>query len=384
MASADFMTPRRLFNSDGNYAAQDQAMYSLRQYMEIGEWLPDTMEAYQERLGLYLGTVIVFEEVLQPLLEAYSRVKSDSNECRDQVYPSIIRAADFTSGYARYAVDMTPIIFQLIRDLADTTDEARARDLNEEINSLINQQLKNVDVLIVHSHYCCEFLRELEERSRVTQELVKQRSDAMHKMISRDPAKLQNMEKIMHFIRLIIGQNSAQYALDELLECTTQSYAWLGLSGLIVSSAVASIRGSEATEIADLLDDTCQSYFVDPENREYMFIGADLDAIASDLDRVLDDISPAIGAVEQMLGSWTAISSDLSNLLEMVQNDIKGANQYIAILNEKKIISDWKDLADAVARYQGAAQSATGNHNSAPTSISMTDLARQLRLQAGQ
>ena len=74
MASADFMTPRRLFNSDGNYAAQDQAMYSLRQYMEIGEWLPDTMEAYQERLGLYLGTVIVFEEVLQPLLEAYSRL----------------------------------------------------------------------------------------------------------------------------------------------------------------------------------------------------------------------------------------------------------------------------------------------------------------------
>ena len=118
---------------------------------------------------------------------------------------------------------------------------------------------------------------------------------------------------------------------------------------------------------------------------------------------MLDDISPAIGAVEQMLGSWTAISSDLSNLLEMVQNDIKGANQYIAILNEKKIISDWKDLADAgeysasyplffsirlliniVARYQGAAQSATGSHNGAPASISMTDLARQLRLQAGQ
>ena len=74
MASADFMTPRRLFNSDGYHAAQDQAMYSLRQYMEFGEWLPDTMEAYQERLGLYLGTVIVFEEVLQPLLEAYSRL----------------------------------------------------------------------------------------------------------------------------------------------------------------------------------------------------------------------------------------------------------------------------------------------------------------------
>ena len=58
------------------------------------------------------------------------------------------------------------------------------------------------------------------------------------------------------------------------------------------------------------------------------------------MNSVLGGTSAAINVVEQMTGSWTAISSDLGNLRDMVKNDIEGANQYVASLNEKKIISD--------------------------------------------
>ena len=46
-----------------------------------------------------------------------------------------------------------------------------------------------------------------------------------------------------------------------------------------------------------------------------------------------------------MMGSWTAISDDLANLGKMVKDDIGSANEYITDLNEKKIISNWKDLS---------------------------------------
>ena len=102
-----------------------------------------------------------------------------------------------------------------------------------------------------------------------------------------------------------------------------------------------------------------------------------------------------------MTGNWTAISSDLGNLRDMVKNDIEGANQYVASLNEKKIISDWKDLADAgefsassrsvpglqaasVARFWVAAQPEACTRSGTTTSITMTELAHQLRAQAGQ
>ncbi|KAL1673567.1 hypothetical protein EV122DRAFT_282841 [Schizophyllum commune] len=384
MASTDFMTPRNLLNSDGNYAAQDQAIYDLLKYMEFGESLPETMADYQERLGLSLFIAISFEHVLEPLLEAYIRVKLDTLECHGAVYPSILQTAELTSDHARNAAEMTPVIFELIRDLDNATDEVVARDLNEEIENLICNQMESIIGLSAHSQACFELLHEQERRMKVSQQLVKQRSDAVHKLVAEDMANFPAMEELMHFIRLVVKQHSAQYERDELLTCTAQSYAWLGLSGTIVSSAVASIRGGNATEIADLLDNACEAYFVGSLDKERMSIGADLGAIDADVDSVLGQIGPAIAVVEQMMGSWTAISSDLRNLFNMVKNDIKGANQYIASLNEKKIVSDWKDLADAVAKFQGAAQPEARLRSGAPASISMTDLARQLRAQAGQ
>ncbi|KAL1725481.1 hypothetical protein EV714DRAFT_239997 [Schizophyllum commune] len=327
MASTDFMTPRGLLKSDGNYAAQHQAIYDLVKYMEFGESLPETMAEYQERLGLSFAVMIFLQQVLEPVLEAYSRVKADSYVCGDTVYPSILQTAGLTSHYARNAADMTSLIFDLIRDLDNTTDETVARDLTEEVNNLIADQIESIAVLNVHSQVCFELLHELEGRMKASQQLVKQRSDAVHKLIAEDLAEFQAMEKLMHLIRLMVRQHSAQYERDELLTCTAQSYAWLGLSGIIVSSAVASIRGGDATEIADLLDNACQAYFVGSVDKERMSIGADLGAIDTDLDSVLGQIGPAITVVEQMMGSWTAISSDLSNLLDMVKNDIKGANQ---------------------------------------------------------
>ncbi|KAI4519625.1 hypothetical protein K525DRAFT_249349, partial [Schizophyllum commune Loenen D] len=103
----------------------------------------------------------------------------------------------------------------------------------------------------------------------------------------------------------------------------------------------------------------------------------------TDLDAVLDPTNTAIDVVEGMMGGWTAIKDDLSNLSDMVKTDIKGANEYVTNLNEKKIISNWKDLAEAVEKYQGAAEARLKIATSeSSTSISMEELARQLREQA--
>ncbi|KAL1754621.1 hypothetical protein FB107DRAFT_275623 [Schizophyllum commune] len=66
----------------------------------------------------------------------------------------------------------------------------------------------------------------------------------------------------------------------------------------------------------------------------------------------------------------------------MVKDDIKSANEFIANLNEKKIINNWKDLAEAVEKYQLAAQARLKGTSDSSTSISMEELAQQLREQA--
>ena len=71
------MTPRGLLNTDGNYAAQHQAMYDLLKYIQVGQSLPETLEAYEYRLRLnFLALVYLLWQQLSPLWEAYGKVSA--------------------------------------------------------------------------------------------------------------------------------------------------------------------------------------------------------------------------------------------------------------------------------------------------------------------
>ena len=75
MADGDSMTPKGLLNSDGNYAAQHQAMYDLLKYIQVGQSLPESLEAYEYRLRLnFLALVYFLWQQLAPLWEAYGKV----------------------------------------------------------------------------------------------------------------------------------------------------------------------------------------------------------------------------------------------------------------------------------------------------------------------
>ncbi|KAL1690632.1 hypothetical protein GGG16DRAFT_113955 [Schizophyllum commune] len=389
MPDADSMTPRGLLNTDGNYAAQHQAMYDLLKYIQVGQSLPETLEAYEYRFRLnFLALVYLLWQQLSPLWEAYGKVKSDSTECKDTVYPSILNVADLTLNYARDAAGMNGVstyshIFQCVRDLANTTDQEEADRLSKEINDFISVQTNKIAGLNSQSSTCTENLRSLEGRMINSQGVVKQRSNDLHEAVAQMVEDVENTEKQLKALREMVAQTTAPYEQDQLVACAAPSYKWLELSGTIVMSAITSVRGAGATKIANLADDVWAIIANDGgEKKDRHSILADLLAIDADLNAVLSPVKTAISVVEQMMGSWTAISDDLVNLGKMVKDDIKSANEYITDLNEKKIISNWKDLAEAVEKYQGAAEARLKSTKDSSTTISMEELARQLREQA--
>ncbi|KAL1754617.1 hypothetical protein FB107DRAFT_291528 [Schizophyllum commune] len=353
-------------------------MYDLLKYILMGQQLPDTVEAYQDRLALDpLAFMWVFNDI-PPLVEAYAQVKADSSGCRDDVYPAILDVAARTLDYAQGAAGIMGFsiystIFQCARDVADATNPGDILALTRELDELIGEQLNQIDSLRIHSDMCTAALDQLDARMRRSQIAVQQRSEAMHNLA------------MLSSLRTTIAEMTQEYEREQLIACKAPSYRWLDLSGVLTSSAVAELRGNDAVSLAQLMDSVAATLASDAIiNNDGNSIVADLKAVDSDLNSVLGGTSAAINVVEQMTGNWTAISSDLSNLRDMVKNDIEGANQYIANLNEKKIISDWKNLADAVARFRVAAQPEACTRSGTTTSTTMTELARQLRAQAGQ
>ncbi|KAI5892275.1 uncharacterized protein SCHCODRAFT_01189599 [Schizophyllum commune H4-8] len=365
-------------------------MYDLLKYILVGQRLPDTVEAYQYRLELDpLAFMWVFDDI-DPLVEAYALIIADSSECRDHTYPTILDVAAQTLEYARDAagIDGTSIysrIFQLVRDLAHATRPDEVLILTQELDHLIGKQIDKVETLQMRSDICTEALKGLDEHMRRSQITVQQRSEAMHNLVAQALPNPGELEGMLSTLRSTVSEVTKKYEHEQLVACEAPTYEWLNLSGVLAASAIAVLRGRDATSTADLMDSVAAAIAADNViNKDGNSILADLKAVDTDLVSVLSESGSAINVIEQMMGSWTAISSDLSNLLDMIKDDIEGANQYIASLNEKKIISDWKDLADAVAKFQGAAQPEAHLRSFAPASISMNDLARQLRAQAGK
>ncbi|KAI5830361.1 hypothetical protein K523DRAFT_372202 [Schizophyllum commune Tattone D] len=332
-------------------------MYDLLKYILVGQQLPDTVEAYQYRLELDPLTFMWVFNDIEPLVEA--------SECREFTYPMILDVAAQTLEYARDAAGITAAsiyssIFQLVRDLANATDPDTVLILTEELENFISKQMDK-DILQIRSDACSNALKELPNHS-------------MHILVAQALPNPGELEGMLSTLRSTVSEVTKKYEHEQLIACETPTYEWLNLSGVLAASDIAVLRGRDATRTADLMDSVAVAIAADN------VINKDGNSILADLKAT----SAAISVVEQMMGSWTAISSDLSNLLDMIKNDIEGANQYIASLDEKKIINDWKDLADAVAKFQGAAQPEGRLRSGAPASISMTDLARQLRAQAGQ
>ncbi|KAL1754618.1 hypothetical protein FB107DRAFT_275621 [Schizophyllum commune] len=381
MSDADSMTPRSLLNSDGNYVAQHQAMYDLLKYIQVGGSLPTDLGAYESRLNLNPVILFTMQSVLEPLVEAYAEVKSDSNECKNNIYPLILRTADLTLMYARNAAGISGVspytdIFQCVRDLAAATNHEDILRLNEEIDMFIRAEMELLQRLQTQSSQCVDHLRGLEGRMMQSQNLVKQRGDAVHTLASQLFPNSTAIEATVLQLRVQLMQIIAPYEHEQLVACMPPSYSWLDLFGILAMSAIAHVSGSEAIYMAGILEAVSVALVLSN------VVVADLIAIDTDLSNVLAQTGVAINVVEQMMSGWAAISDDLGNLLTMVKTDILVANQYIASLNEKKIISKWKDLAEAVARYQGATQN--DFRSSTIPSTSMADLARQLRAQAGQ
>ncbi|KAI5892273.1 uncharacterized protein SCHCODRAFT_01152362 [Schizophyllum commune H4-8] len=353
MSSTDFIAPRGLSHSDGNYAAQDQVIDDLLRYIEIVQSLPETIAEYQERFGFSLLIVSELDQVLEGLFEAYTRVKGDSCECRDAVYPGILQAAVLISDYARTAPDTTRGIFELVRDLDNTTDEAMAQLLIEQIDDSISEQIEEITVLGAGSNGCSDSLHKLERRMKESQQLVKQRSDDLHEVIATLVEIIEDGEKQLKALPEMVAQTTAPYEQDQLAADAAPSYSLLDFSRASIMSAITSVRGAAAAKTADLADDVWA--IVTNDGGGWDPILAELAAMDADLKATLNLVNTATDDVEQIIGGWTAISSDLDNLRDMFKNDIKSADQYTAGLIEKNIISDLKHLADEVAEYEGAA-----------------------------
>lgn len=378
------MSPKELVNDDGNYILQNQDVYDLLKYVYCGVLLPVTEDAYKARLNISVDVMDKLSGVISPLVKAYASTQDHCQAFKDTTYPTIVSLASDVYHYAQNAGGDAKDsyygnIFSSIRALADATTQKEQEKLTATINGLVDVQVSAITKLQKRSKQTVADLRTFEGQTRGDQSIMKERSNAVDAKLTEQVGSLDDLENKLQQYRDELKSDQVAYEHDKIVACTTPTYAWLGLIGLITASTIAGIYGKKAVKMANRIDEVnklIKGY--EGKIKDETVVLADLKAIDADLGKVLALIDPTIAVIEKMMGVWSAIADDLNNLREMVNTDVRTANAAISTIVDNKLTKKWDALAKSVDKYRKAA------FVKGPEQISLDDLAKQLRKQAAK
>jgi len=96
----------------------------------------------------------------------------------------------------------------------------------------------------------------------------------------------------------------------------------------------------------------------------------------TDLAKVIEQIWPAIKALEKMIGVWGGISDDLTSIDKDIQSNSGYCTPLVQTIGQNSTVTKWNNLAIKVDTYRTAAYITTP-----PERVSLEEYAQQLQAQ---
>ncbi|KAL1736118.1 hypothetical protein EV714DRAFT_198524 [Schizophyllum commune] len=389
MSVLDLLTksnPLILINEDDNYILQHQDVYDLQKYAWSGVLLPTTEDDYQARLNISDRTASKLSDVIKPLVIAYGIAQKHCQSFYEDTFRGKLpKLADDALVYAEDAAGGAyGPIFQDIIDIDSATTPEELKRLQDDLTARITDQYNTVTNLQTAASSCAYDLHNFEQQTREHQSSLKQCSVSVHDRTAQELGNVEDLQNKVKKCREEIKADTAEYAHDKLVACTTPSYVWLGFIGLIVASTIAGVYSKKAADMAariDELRDELDRY--EGNLKDESSIIADLTAIDGDLESLLDMIGPAIIVVEKMEGVWQSFAQDLSNMLEEIKKNVGSANSAIVHVVARKLQSDWANVAGAIKKYKQAMDVSLPK-SAYDATVTIDDMSRQLHAQANK
>ncbi|KAL1729957.1 hypothetical protein EV714DRAFT_273107 [Schizophyllum commune] len=355
------MTPQGLLNADGNYVLQQEDVYNLLKYVWAGVLLPVTPEDYQKRLQISTDIATKLANVISPLVAAYKTCSANCTAFKSTTYPSIVAIASDIYNYAQNAGGTAQDsyyagIWQAIRTLANTTSPTQAQQLIATINGLIDTQVNDIANIKTKAEQVVTDLTTFKLQTAGDQTTLKTNIDAVAAALKTEDGDLATLEKMLADNKAELASDEAEYEHDVIVACTTLTYFWVPIVGIIAATIVAGVFGKKAADMADKIDEI-KSLIADEEGKvsDEKRLLADLNAVDTDLTNFYASIDPAISAMQDMIAVWENIETQLTNLKSLVASDVKKANAATAAHTDAILVAKWNALKEAVDKYRQAA-----------------------------
>lgn len=336
-----------------NFSLSNSDWLAIQVYVENALSLPTTMADFIQSLG---DGAPSDTSDFDRLVNAYSNIHDHVTNWKNEIFPETVSLASDIHNYAQQAPTYYNPILPLANKLVENpNDEQTKAQLAAILKVLIKSATDNHDKAAAVVSKIQTFANQTEDDKRTLSGvdnqggLVKYYNDKY----GATSTEVKQLNDDIVAQTIILKAANKEYKHDVIVASTTATYAWVPFVGLVAAATVAGVYGDKAVKALNRAH--AAQAKIDTFNAQ---LAADFKLMAAinlaegGISNILGPLNAALPVIQHIQGVWGAISSDLDNIVSLIENNIQDALPIIMNLGVESAINAWTAVGQEANAYR--------------------------------
>ena len=339
--------PGELDSSDGLFNLSKPEWLTVQCYVVSSIHLPTDQESLRKGLPAEPpGGMDQFDN----LLCAYRDLHAHCRYWQDHTFQDSVNCAADIVHYNQKVPSYYGALTKLLPRLEqDPPDEMAANQFKAILNNLSGQ----AKIYAAHAGMVRQGMKDFAEQTAQDQFTIKSLTDDYEKKLGTESPLIEQLSQQLVTDKNALKKWQDEYHTDVIKAATTPTYGWIWPFGTIAAGIVAGIYGKKATDALKRVhgyQDAIKTLSNELQSAANLML--DLRRICSDLSDISDQLNAAVPIIQKIQGVWTAIHSDVENIMRIIDEDINQVPAIIKSLGIEEAIQAWAKVSREADAYR--------------------------------
>ncbi|KAJ7098502.1 hypothetical protein B0H15DRAFT_1004789 [Mycena belliarum] len=367
-----------ILDPNGQYMLRNRSMFNLLKYLWTGALATYETTTYCARTGITVAHYNKYKTQLDALLATYKTVSATldpllslqfqqiNGHCttfKDVTYPEVVGIADAIWNYAHLASGGGNVNASYYKAIFDTIDKlaactasdppSKAVNLKAGINDGINTMVAKITALQEQAAGVKAKFMTFDDDSKHDQANLNDSVTTINTSFKGAGGAIDTLQAQIKKDQQDLEDDIDEHDHDLLLMKTAAAYAWCGPIGAIAAAAVLGTYGVDAANMEAAIESLKTTIAQETtELADDRAILAELGNVKLDLTSMVDLIGPAITAIEEMIGEWGTIASNLLDIQTLLDTNVRELSLFFTSTAVNSILDDWSNVMNVVNDYR--------------------------------
>lgn len=330
---------------------------AIQVYVNDAVSLPTNTDAFQKSLGPDAPPINTAD--FKSLIDCYATINAHCKEWQDTTFPASINLAGDIVAYAQkapiYYGAINTVAQKLVTNPNDTQSQAALKAIIDNLAASATTYQGNAqhvaDMISTFANQTASDKNTLlgPDGSGKESGLMKQYMDKY----GSSSVEVKSLIDQLDGLNKLLVADTAEYNHDVIVAATTPTYGWFFPFGTIAAAIVAGIYGDKAVKALDRIHaEQAKIATLSAQLQADANLVADLALANKGITQISTEITNALPVIQKIQGIWGAIATDLTNIGNIIQNDIAQALPIIMNLGVDEAITAWQKLGTEADSYR--------------------------------